>query len=72
MSWRQYMPGVRVPGPLDSLLLFLEGEEEKERKQEPEEKVEMLFQVRQVGVICPTAVLSLLGSLGAGQLLITS
>lgn len=37
MSGWQYMPGVKVPGPLDSLLLFLEGEEEEERKEEPEE-----------------------------------
>ena len=30
------MPGVRVPGSLDSLWLFLEGEGEEERKEEPE------------------------------------
>ena len=56
---------VRVPGPLDSLLLFLEGEEEEERKEEPEEKVEVLFQARRAGVICPTAGLSLPGSPGS-------
>ena len=39
------------------------------------EKLEVLFQARRVGVICPTAALSLLGPpgpLGAGQALISS